>query len=160
MLSNAPLHMVDNNGNPLQAILYDVMYVPGLSRHLFSVTNFAKYGHYATICNGHTTLYFGPQASPVALGNNNSCCTASDVTLTTPVNKAHLVPCSHHQDHSANKHRISLELLNQHLRHWKWHVLLAASEHGVWGDTAICMGPQSECIHCDISTIRASSRNK
>jgi hypothetical protein len=43
------LHMTDNNGEPLNAVLHDVMYVPGLSRRLFSITRFARHGHYATI---------------------------------------------------------------------------------------------------------------
>jgi hypothetical protein len=55
------LQMTDDNGNPLDAVLHDAMYMPGLSRRLFSITQFAKHGHYATILNGSTTLYFGPQ---------------------------------------------------------------------------------------------------
>jgi hypothetical protein len=46
------LRMLDDNGAPLEAVLHDVMYVPGLSRHLFSITRFAKRGHFAMICNG------------------------------------------------------------------------------------------------------------
>jgi hypothetical protein len=44
--------------------------------------------------------------------------------------------------------------MHQRLGHWKCHALLAASEHGVWEDTIICMGPEQECISCDISTAR------
>jgi len=52
------LSMYDDNGNVLDAVLHDVMYVPGLSRRLFSITRFARHGHYATIRSGSTTLYF------------------------------------------------------------------------------------------------------
>jgi hypothetical protein len=34
------LTMTDDNGNALNAVLHDVMYVPGLSRRLFSITRF------------------------------------------------------------------------------------------------------------------------
>jgi hypothetical protein len=55
------LDMTDDNGEPLNAVLHDVMYVPGLSRRLFSITRFARHGHYTMICHGSTTLYFGEQ---------------------------------------------------------------------------------------------------
>jgi hypothetical protein len=32
------LNMLDDNGNAMDAVLYDIMYVPGLSHRLFSVT--------------------------------------------------------------------------------------------------------------------------
>jgi hypothetical protein len=37
------------------------MYVPGLSRRLFSITRFARHGHYNMTCHGGTSLYFGEQ---------------------------------------------------------------------------------------------------
>jgi hypothetical protein len=41
--------MTDDNGDPLEAVLHDIMYIPGLSRCLFSVARFTKHGHFATI---------------------------------------------------------------------------------------------------------------
>jgi hypothetical protein len=85
---------------------------------------------------------------------------AADVTVVSTAEQSHFIPANRNHDHLANKRRIGLELLHQRLGHWKCHALLAASEHGVWEDTIICMGPEQECISRDISTARASSRNK
>jgi hypothetical protein len=106
------LQMTYDNGNPLNAVLHDVIYVPGLSRCLCSITQFAKHGHYATIRNGSTTLYFGPQHLPVTLTSEGCQPMAADVTVTSITAKPHLVPCSSNHDHSANKRHIALELLH------------------------------------------------
>jgi transposase InsO family protein len=153
------LSMYDDNGNVLDAVLHDVMYVPGLSRRLFSITRFARHGHYATIRSGSTTLYFGEQQSPVTLTNDGSRAMAADVTVVAE-NPHHAIPYHRSHDHSANKKRTSLELLHQRLGHRKCRALLAASEHGVWADTLVRMGPEEECVSCDISTARASNHNK
>jgi transposase InsO family protein len=136
------------------------MYVPGLSRRLFSITRFAKHGHFATIRNGSTTFYFGCAQAPVTLTSKGGHPMAADVTVRSLVEKPHLVPCNHSHDHSANKRRISLDFLHQQLGHRKCRAILAASEHDMWDDTLVCMGPEQDCISCDISTIRASARNK
>jgi hypothetical protein len=151
--------MYDDNGNVLDAVLHDVMYVPGLSRRLFSITRFARHGHYATILSGSTTLYFGEQQSPVTLTNDGSRAMAADATVVVE-NPQHAIPYRRSHDHSANKKRTSLELLHQRLGHRKCRALLDASEHGVWADTLVHMGPEEECVSCDISTARASNRNK
>jgi transposase InsO family protein len=153
------LNMTDDNGNLLNAVLHDVMYVPGLSRRLFSITRFARHGHYVTIRSGSTTLYFGEQQSPVTLTNDGSRAMAADATVINE-NEQHAVPSNRSHDHSANKKRASLELLHQRLGHRKCRALLDASEHGVWADTMVPMGPEEECISCEISTARASYRNK
>jgi hypothetical protein len=82
------LHMTDDNGEPLNAVLHDVMYVPGLSRRLFSITRFARHGHYATIRRGSTTLYLGEQQSPVTLTNDGSRAMAADATVINANKKA------------------------------------------------------------------------
>jgi transposase InsO family protein len=154
------LQMTDDNGDALNAVLHDVMYVPGLSRRLFSITRFARHGHFATICSGSTTLYFGEQQSPVTLSSNGSRPMAADVTVVSTEKKAHAVPANRNHDHSANKRRTGLELLHQRLGHQKCRAILAASEHGVWADTMVRMGPEDECVSCEVSTARASNRNK
>jgi len=154
------LKMTDDNGNILEAVLNDVMYVPGLSRRLFSITPFAMHGHFAAIQNGSTTLYFGRQQSPVTLTYEGGKAMAADVTVVSSEGQPHLVPCNRNHDHSANKRRTCLELLHQCLGHRKCRAILAASEHGVWADTMVCMGTEDECISCDVSTAWASSRNK
>jgi hypothetical protein len=123
------LQMIDDN--VLEAILHGIMYVPGLSRRLFSITRFAKHGHFATICNGSTTLYFGHQKSPITLTNVSIQLMAAVNTVVSTAEQPHLIPANCNHDHSANKRRIGLELLHQHLGHRKCYALLAASEHGV-----------------------------
>jgi transposase InsO family protein len=154
------LQMTDDNGDALNAVLHDIMYVPGLSRRLFSITRFARHGHFATIRSGSTTLYFGEQQSPVTLSSNGSRPMAADVTVVSTETKAHAVPANRNHDHSANKTRTGLELLHQRLGHRKCRAILAASEHGVWADTMVCKGPEDECVSCEVSTARASNRNK
>jgi transposase InsO family protein len=152
--------MLDDNGVPLDAMLHDVMYVLGLSRHLFSITRFVKHGHFATIRNGSTTLYFSPTQSPVTLINEGCHPMATDVTVTSLETVPHTVLSHRSHDHSTDKRHTALELLHQRLGHWKCRALLAASEHGVWADTVVRMGPEQECVSCEISTIHATSRNK
>jgi len=154
------LQMTDDNGDPLNTVLHDVMYTPGLSRRLFSITCFARHTHYATIRSGSTTLYFGEQASPVTLTNDGSRPMAADATVLPSSTSTHVIPAHWSHDHSANKKRTGLELLHQRLGHRKCRALLAASEHGVWADTLVRMGPEEECVSCEISTARASKRNK
>jgi len=155
------LNMTDDNGEPLNAVLHDVMYVPGLSRRLFSITRFARHGHYATIRSGSTTLYFGEQQSPVTLTSDGSRPMAADATvIQDTMSQGHRIPSNHSHDHSVNKKRTGLELLHQRLGHRKCRALLAASEHGVWADTMVRMGPEEECVSCEISTARASNRKK
>jgi hypothetical protein len=96
------LSMYDDNGNVLDAVLHDVMYVPGLSRRLFSITRFARHGHYATIRSGSTTLYFGEEQSPVTLTNDGSRAMAADATVVAE-NPHHAIPYHRRHDHSANK---------------------------------------------------------
>jgi hypothetical protein len=159
------LNMLDDNGNQLDAVLYDVMYVPGLSRRLFSITRFAKHGHFATIKKNCTTLYFGATHIPVTLPAHDGKMLAADISITNHTNaetNRRLVPWSRNHDHSSSsKKRTSLELLHKRLGHRKCRAsLLAASEHDVWADTLVRMGPEQECVSCNISTIRAAARNK
>jgi len=86
------LNMLDDHGNPLNAVLQYFMYVPGLSQHLFSIMRFAKHGHFATICSGSTTLYFGSQQAPVTLTNDGSHTMAANMMVTS--NKGHFIPSS------------------------------------------------------------------
>jgi hypothetical protein len=85
---------------------------------------------------------------------------AADATMTSIMAKPYLVPCSRNHDHSAIKRRTSLELVHQRLGHRKCRGLLAASKHGIWANTVIHMGPEQDCISCNISTICATNRNK
>jgi hypothetical protein len=59
--------MIDDDGQPIEAKLHDVMYIPGLNRMLFSITCFAHHGHYAVFCNAATTLHFVPSWARVSL---------------------------------------------------------------------------------------------
>ena len=115
--------------DPLNAVLHDVMYVPGLSGRLFLITRFARHGHYATIRSGSTTLYFSSQQSPVTLTSDGSQPMAADVTVVQDTSsQGHRIPANRSHDHSANKKRSGLELLHQRLGHWNAeHSLLPQS---------------------------------
>lgn len=76
------ISMQNNNGNWLNAILSDVMYVPGSSRRLFSVTQFAQHGHRAIVQQHGTTLLFGPRCLPVTIPHQKGGKTmASNLTV-------------------------------------------------------------------------------
>jgi len=106
------------------------------------------------------TLYFGEQQSPVTLSSDGSQPMAADVTVVSTETEAHSVPANRNHHHSANKRRTGLELLHQRLGHRKCRTILAASKHGAWVDTMVHMGLENECVSCEVSTARASSRNK
>ncbi len=57
------------------------MYVPGLSRRLFSITKFATNDHRASITKDTVTLYFGPQECPVNIVLRNGLNVASTVRI-------------------------------------------------------------------------------
>ena len=75
------ISMLDDRGDPLVAELHGCMYVPGLSRRLFSITRFASNGHRATITKVTVTLYFGQHACPVMIPLKNSINIASNVRI-------------------------------------------------------------------------------
>ncbi len=54
----------------------------------------------------------------------------------------------------------NFSLLHDRLGHREIRTLLAADEYRVWHDTWIRMDPETDCVTCQIATIRATSRNK
>jgi len=52
------IRMLDDNGANLEVTLTHVMYIPRLSRRLFSVSKFARHGFHAMIKQNATTLFF------------------------------------------------------------------------------------------------------
>ncbi len=52
------ISMIDDNGIPMEAILHNVMYVPGLSRSLFLITTFAEHGHKAIVVKNSIQFLF------------------------------------------------------------------------------------------------------
>lgn len=163
--------MLDDNGIPLEATLTDVMYVPGLSRRLFSVSKFARHGFHAMIKKNATTLYFVSQGKecPVtlqsvgggkALAADLRVCTATSQSVTSD-ERYHSVPSLRNRDHSAGARKLlSIETLHNRLGHRKCCTLLAASAHGLWADAGVLMPLEVGCLDCSIATIRASARNK
>jgi len=157
------INMTDDNNLPLKVTLTDVMYVPGLSRRLFSITKFAKHGHYAVLKGTATTLNFAPTNAPVTLSSYQGSSTfAADVSVhdAASSNPYHDVPSLHNRNHSKSKNYVSLELLHRRLGHRKCRTLLAANEHHLWEDTMVRMSPEAGCLSCGIATIKASVRNK
>jgi hypothetical protein len=113
---NIHISMQDDNGNPFTAVLSEVMYVPGLSRHLFSITQFAQHGHRAIVQEHGTTLLFGPRHLPVTIPySKNEKSMASNLTVhqsdTDSNNTYHKIPSYRNKDQQ--KKHLPLELLHQ-----------------------------------------------
>jgi hypothetical protein len=161
---NIQIYMQDDTGIPFQATLSEVMYVPGLSRRLFSVTQFAQHGHRAIVQNQGTTLLFGPRKLPVTIPYHTlGRRMASNLTVITPDSENtdstyHSIPTYRNKDQ--NKKRLPLELRHSRLGHRKCRTLLAASEHNLGEDTTIRMTGETGCLTCGIATIRSRTRNK
>jgi transposase InsO family protein len=54
----------------------------------------------------------------------------------------------------------NLSLLHDRLGHRAIRTLLAVDEHNVWHDTRIWMEPETDCVSCQIATIRTANKNK
>jgi hypothetical protein len=81
--------MLGSKGNQLNANLTKVMYVPGLSRRLFSVTQFAQHGHRAIVQQHSTTLLFGQRRSQVTIPYKRSeRSSASKLSVLSPENSS------------------------------------------------------------------------
>ena len=100
------INMQDDNRDHLNAILSDVMYVPGLSHRLFSVTQFAQHGHQAIVQRHGTMLLFGPHRAPVTIpynkGNKTIASNLSIVPISNDSNKEtyHPIPAYHNKDNN------------------------------------------------------------
>ena len=77
--------------------------MPGSADAYFSLLDLQKHGHFGTIRNGSTTLYFGPQQSLGTLTSDSCHPMAADVIVITAKDKPHLVPCSRNKHHTALK---------------------------------------------------------
>jgi len=159
---NFRISMQDDTGKWFNATLSDVMYIPGLSRRLFSVTQFAQHGHHAIVQQHGTTMLFGPNRLPVTIpyhkkgkimASNFSVVTTAEQDNTSSYHK---IPTYRNKDQ--DKKRLPLELLHHCLGHRKCRTLLTASEHNLWEDTTIRMTGETGSLMCSIATIR--SRNK
>ncbi len=145
--------MIADDCQLLKAYLDGVIYVPGLKRRLFSVTVFASRGHYAIVRKNEIQLMFGQEERPLTLMLKNGMPVANNAT----VKNFTTVPEDMKQQ--SQKKRIDLELA--HARFVRpSRALLAASSAEVWNDFTIRMSPDSECISCRISIIKATVRIK
>jgi len=159
--------MLDDNGDQLDIVLTDVMYVPGLSRRLFSVAKFARHGFHAMIRRNATTLYFSSNGkeSPVTLqsvGGGKALAADLRVRQATGSSESgyHPIPSMRNRDHSEGARKcLSLEILHKRLGHRKCRTLLAASEHNLWRDAGVLMSSEVGCLDCGIATIKATARN-
>jgi hypothetical protein len=85
------INIRDEDGKRLNANLTEVMYVPGLSRRLFSVTQFTQHGHQAIVQQHGTTLLFGPGQIQVTIpckrGSKSSAsnCLSSHLMIQAPM---------------------------------------------------------------------------
>jgi hypothetical protein len=151
------ISMIDDDGIPMEAILHNVMYVPGLSRRLFSITTFAEHGHKAIVVKNSIQFLFN------AVNNTISSVTVpftAGCTLATHVKSSVTVPTTYKIGDSSTKTRISLELLYKRLASRSQRSLLAAANHDVWQDATVRMENDPDLIGVQVSTIRAADRIK
>jgi len=163
------ISMLDDHGDPLVAELHGCMYVPGLSRRLFSITRFATNGHHAPITKDNVTLYFGPQACPVTIPLCNRLNIANNARIVrrpllpwgNTSQEHRLIPdCSVSRRGQNHVKYVNLSLLHDRLGHRAMRTLLSADEHNVWHDTKIRIEPETDCVSCQIAMIRTTNRNK
>ncbi len=105
------LSMQDDNGDKFSAILKDVMYIPGLSHQLFSITKFARHGHKALIQNNGIVLYFQNHAASITLSPlSGSNTVVADIHIHNNDNcNGYLpIPSARQRDHTTSKKRLSL----------------------------------------------------
>jgi hypothetical protein len=141
VMGNFRISMQDDTGKWFNATLSDVMYIPGLSHHLFSITQFAQHGHCAIVQQHGTTMLLGPNRLPVTIPYHKKgkrmAFNFSVVTTAGQDNTSsyHKIPTYRNKDQ--DKKRLPLELLHHRLGHRKCRTLLTASEHNLWEDTTI-----------------------
>ena len=98
---------MDDDSKEMVAILTDVIYVPGLSRHLFSITRFADHGHYAVIRKHGVSLHFGEADTKITLPLENGIkCPYDDSTNSR---------CT---DNDSSNRKIRDAKSNDHSRNW------------------------------------------
>ncbi len=73
--------MIADDGHPLKAHLHGVISVPGLKRHLFSVTAFASRGQYAIVRKNEIRLMFGQDERPLTLMLKNGMPVANNAIV-------------------------------------------------------------------------------
>lgn len=162
------INMIDDDGNPIEAKLHDVMYIPGLNRRLFSITRFARHGHYAAFRNATTTLHFFPSWARVTLTTPHreqafvAHSTVAEQSESSDENESqyHPVPTFQNKETDNYYKRLPLELVHARLGHSKCRTLLVANEHRLWKDTIIRMAPETGCLSCGIATACAAVCNK
>jgi len=155
------IEMLDDDGNTLEVKLHDVMYVPGVSRRLFSITRFIHHGHHATFTKGTTVLQFTPSKATVSIAHATKAAVfAADSTVTNNGSaNYHEVPAFRSSANRSRQKRLPLELLHARLGHRKCRTLLSANEHQLWKDVSIRMSPETGCLSCGIATARSAACN-
>jgi hypothetical protein len=148
------ISMLDDDGNLLKVKLQDVMYVPGLSRRLFSITRFVRHGHHATFTKGTTTLKFAPSWVTIFLVNHiRATAFAADSMVVMEeqnVNQYHDVPAFRIADIPSNHNH--LPSVHACLGHRKCRTLLSVNEHRSWKDVTIRMSPETGYLSCGTAT--------
>jgi transposase InsO family protein len=149
--------MLDDEGIRVQAVLENVMYVPGLTQRLFSITDFVNNGNTATFEKNALRLYFGKRKIPVTIQMSNGRVSAMPAQSKLQEKK---VQFTSSPSATKPKKRIRAELLHDRLGHRSTKTILAGSTHEVWSDVVAELTPDQDCIDCQIATIRSSDRNK
>jgi len=127
IMGNIPICMQDDHGIPFQATFSEVMYVPGLSRLLFSITQFAQHGHHAIVQQQGTKLLFGPKALPVTIPYHmHGRRMASNLTVIS-LNTSAQDPTYHNIPAYRNKYQNKKKVY--HLNFYIFASAIASAEH-------------------------------
>ena len=146
------LKLTDTDGDPFTVRLKNVLYVPGLTQRLFSVSQFAQNDNTAEIVKNFIYLTFIDRTvtCPLFSASRTAFCTT----------KAQKKQVTNSRNKVGKFRPVPLETLHQRFGHRRSNTILFASEHRVWADTIAMMAPESFCDPCNVVITRKNNKNK
>ena len=129
----------------------DVLYVPGLSRRLFSVTQWTSSGG---------ELSFNGDICNIAYEDNNVPPTTMRMTLRAPFSPGDAAGHLVHPVAAHAKIATPSGLLHHRLGHRSIQALGAASEADLWEDTSLTLDEDTFCWGCEITFSKKAKRGK
>ena len=126
--------------------LKEVLYVPGFTLCLWSVTAFTQHGH---------SVEFDDDSVHITLFRNQP--DALHITLEQPFQQQQQRKIFANMAQS-NKKKISIEIMHKRLGHCAFNSLLLASNDDLYNDVTITQAPTGFCSGCHIGAIRRARR--
>ena len=147
----ACIRIVDvNDHHQHDILLNNVLYVPGLSRRLFSVSQWTK-------CGGN--LSFNGETCQMQFYTNNNSKPVFKMNLHAPfsarADAQHIVPIA---SNAKKKIKVSSTLLHNRLGHRSNRALTFASDQQFWSDVTLSPEIDTICQDCDITFSKKAKR--